>query len=591
MPETLRTKKLVALACAATLIGSAAFVPAASAQTAQSASSLALGLLPAKDVRAGGKVATNVNRVKIGKTTYRCGKSGTRWYPGNLVSGIRRSPGRGKAWFTNYVAQIRAWQKVKPQTARSRAAIKKIRAAFPAALQRRCALFNSTRINGRKVNLRLVSLRGKKALLLKKTVPAGRRAHTAGAGDNTDSLQVLTAQDTLEAAVTGGSASVKYIFHSPTGDVVAVFNSAATLVGAETAPGCMVARVTAATGVVTCLLDSTRLSGFDEVGETDTGFWDQPVVRFDAAGNTYVSLASSPDQTGQRLYKVDTAGNVTDLVATQFPMCQQRMVVLASGDIYLNAQPMDAYPGGCTGNMSLFHITPSGEVQTLCDGTPLEPYSCFYYTFSATSDGGVLMGGNKNSWEQLGPNDTAIPTQSWLAPSQVTPSPVHGYQDTDCGGDNFGIGVCWGGYLGFSSLMPDGGTIGIVGTYIGGPGPYGSSLMELYPTVRKLNLPDIKVPWFGKRVGSTDKYAVTGYSDADYRFAIYDKSADNDVLVDLPYKMSIYDMQASADGNTLYIAAKRASDGAYLVGRVDVATATLTITSESTSSRGGFLAF
>ena len=59
----------------------------------------------------------------------------------------------------------------------------------------------------------------------------------------------------------------------------------------------------------------------------------------------------------------------------------------------------------------------------------------------------------------------------------------------------------------------------------------------------------------------------------------------------LPYNMGIYDLQSSGDGKTLYVAAKRASDGQFVFGRVDVATAKLTITSESPTALSGFLAF
>ena len=557
-------------------------------------------------------MATSVNRVKLDSTTYRCGKSGTRWYPGNLVTGVSGSAGRGRAWFANSISQIQQLQKGR-QTAATRASIQAVRDAFPSAVSKRCSLFNSSAISGRKLVLKLVALKNKKALILKKKAPASRRAHSAEFGDNSDSLLVLTAQNALAAAVTSGSANISTVFHSPTGDVVVVFASPAILTGAASDVGCALGKVAAATGTVTCLLDSTRLWSFSQVGAEWLGYWDQPIVRFDTAGNVYVSSAYAPGSDTEHLYKIDTAGNVSDLLATLEPKCQQRMIVLGSGDIYLDEMPTDG-AGACTGNLDIVHITPSGEIQTLCDGTNADRMDrCFYYTFGETSDGGVLMGGNKDSIERLSPTSTSIPAQSWLAPAMSDPAPVHSYEDAGCAGIG---GSCYGGYFAYASLMPDGGTIGVSGVYAGNFTGHGyiSSLMQFFPTVKKLNLPDVTAPLFAKRLNATDKYAVAGLSkntgncffdpflatdlatstypcDADEQLAIYDKSLNDDKSVTLPYNMGIYDLQSSGDGKTLYVAAKRASDGQFVFGRVDVATAKLTITSESPTALSGFLAF
>ncbi|MCX6393619.1 MAG: hypothetical protein NTY57_02015 [Solirubrobacterales bacterium] len=626
------------IAVGATLLCVGSLASVAAARPAHAAGSLATSAIPAKDVRARGKIATHAWPVKVGRTTYRCGQSGTRWYPGNNVSGIRRSAGKGRFWFATYLAQIRAYQTVRPQTGRTRGAVKNLQRAFPRAAVARCARMNGARVSNKKLTLKTVRLVGKKGLVARQTGPVRRRAGSpkarAAADDGTDLLQVINTDSSLSNAVVSGTGSIYQIFHAPNGSIVNVFDPPAPIAGAPepdaSNPGCVVGKLDPATGVTACLLDSNKITGWNRYAQGFQGYYESPLVRFDESSAIYIVGADGPDPSKAPLYRIDPAGTVTDLLADHVAgtLWGGGATVLPSGVVVASLrEDRRAY---------LERISPSLERATLCVlpdlplGDPMENM-CYYSLAGFTANGRALLMGqlpaNRLSadhlqlespeptawvWSNLppavyslGPDDQLFPREPLLASwdhgiySDMEPKTT--WAEADC------LLSCTVGPLSSPALLSDNSSIGIMGENGGATGAdhgYTSSLMELAPQARKLNLPDVTQPLVGRQLTGTDKYAVAGISkstttcffdrplwsqaeqdaypcDADEQLAIYDKSANNDTPVTLPYRIAIYDMHSSGDGKTLYIAAKRASDGAWLVGTVNITTATLSIISES----------
>ncbi len=667
MPGTPSTCRLVAVACAAALIGSAALAPVASADLPAGAASTATAKLRANDIGAKTRSAAKIRRVKVARTFYNCGQLHSRWFPGNLVSGVSQSAGRGKSWFASYPDQVRSWQKGRQNT-RTRSAIRNLRAAYPTGVQRACAHLNpkprvvrakkSCAVSSSRVRpaggLRLVSLKRKKALVACISRLVSRKGHSAGA-DTTDFLQVVAPDNTASSAVTRGSADISRTFHGPNGLEVLLFRSPAQISNDAADPKCWVAKVNPTTGVPTCLLDETTVTQFDLSDEaTYAGYRSNPYVMFDASGNVYVTGGKSRSSEGS-LFKIDSDGNVTDLLHSEGRICVSHVSVLPNGSAVLNESPVGLRRGqGCWDTTNLVKVSPSGVVTHLCDGptqgqsellSPDAPgewqNKCSSGSYGITSDSSLLIGGiptfyydeADKFWHPLAYSigllaTDATTTSTWLAHSYEAglggldrPAPTHTYDDMGCGLWDH-ADACSPSTFDYASLLKNGSTVALMAVQGGGVGDstYGEPplLAELYPIPKILNLNDVKSPFLARSLNGTNAYAVAGINKAGghatveqmlncayntrlapaddkcgakEQLSIYDREVNDDVPVDLPYDMGIYDMQSSGDGKTLYIAARRVSDGKYLIGQVDVATTALTITSESDTPLNSFTAF
>jgi len=653
------------IALAALVVG-LQLAPAAAASESAAPASTATAKLRASDIGAKTRTASRIKRVKVARTFYKCGQIRSKWYPGNLVTGVNKSAGRGKSWFASYPDQVRSWQKGR-QNSRTRSAIRNLRSAYPAGVRRACSHLNpkpralrakkscavpgsTSRPSG---GLRLVSLKRKKALVACRPRLVGRKGHTAGA-DTADLLQVVAADNTATSAVTRGGADISRAFHGPNGLEVLLFNSPAQISDNPADPKCWVAKVNVTTGVPTCLLDETKALSFDPIIAGWSGYWDNPYVRFDEQGNIYVT-GDHPDRSqASALYRINPAGEVTNLLESEGPVCTANVSVFPNGSVVLNTSPTapgDPTLGGgqCNdGPINMVKIAPTGAVSHLCDGptraesetlSPNDPggsfIKCSSSSFGVTSGGGTLMGGIPNyhydgqtktyeltadfSIGLLDADATTLNPSVWMSKKYASFDnipPAHAYEDIGCGGDE--IDACTTGNFANASLLQNGSTVALLGVVGGtvGASTYGAPplLAELSPTPRLLNLPHVKSPFLARALRGTNAYAVAGINKAggpgNYdcssntrldpatdkcgakeQLAIYDREVNDDVPVDLPYDMGIYDMQSSGDGKTLYIAARRVSDGKYVIGQVDIATTALTITSEADTPLNSFTVF
>lgn len=408
------------------------------------------------------------------------------------------------------------------------------------------ALIGSKRVVYVGPRLRL-ALKGAAGLAL---APAGTHVATAVVANSTDgtvrtsavtepTLVIVKSDGSLTNAIEG-KATVSRFLIAPTGDVYVLFKYR-TDADAGGMGDCLLARVDRVSGLMSCVdstLDSIRW-------DDDQWGYRNPAVQFDAKGAVYYEGYTNEGRTVLRRQDNGVTKNlINDAISLQ------DFLVAGDGSVFLRGST------NLTGASWTRRITPQGGLQTL-----------------ATSNSGGLLHQFPDGNVYLSLNDgTGSGVRRFLTAT--------GTMDPDyrmgalCGPDSADQTNCSGNGFGFSKVVTtDDGAVYAVS---------GGQVFQLYPT---LSRPSTTInPITRLATGPAGKLFVAGLGAGNANsMSVLDTASDTEsVVVGAGNEVEIYRLHHIPSTKSVMFDGLRFADNTYVLGRLDLAT--MTVTTKSTGS-------
>jgi hypothetical protein len=375
-------------------------------------------------------------------------------------------------------------------------------------------------------------------------------------------LGVLTGAGIVRSAIVSGTARVARVYVSPIGRTYLQFSAPVNLESARgvITKGCLLAEVNVRSGLPTCL-DASHIS--------ITG------VQFDALGNVYVR-ASPPGggPIGGVLRRIGLSGAVSDLVTSNANVLN--WLVLDSGDVIISGYTIS------TNTQWTRRVSPSGSLTGLTNSMA--------ESLAAFSDGNAYIGvaGGVAGCSGVARYQVGAPAPDadlWLGPQGGLGLPCRVTFDisticpvsSPCG---ISSGRLFFGHVALPTRQ-DIVASGWTGTAV---------LMEYYPTPQLLNS-TVRGIQLMTRAGS--KIAIAGANSTGQNIlTLYDRATNSDVVVNpASAEIEIYHLVGASDGSEVFFDGLRFADNKYVIGKVTIATGTVTILGSIERKLSDFVAY
>lgn len=517
-----------------------------------------------------GAVKLKASQMKtVGKV--RCGKVKGAWYPGTKLA---------KSYFVTHAQQAKNYKalaKKKKGSAKRKATRQassyssKAKSQLSACRRPSTSAPGSTPSPSRALRFSVNEASG---LAIRSEAPrSSHKARSAQDGVGGSNLAAVSPSGTVSDAVSSGAVSVKNFMIKPDGNIIVVFDELVNLEDPATPvrrgdPQCIMAEVSRATGVPTCV-DS----------ELDQVLWDGGVfpknrpIQFDADGAIYylgtrrLAIGGGLETEAPVLRKA-SGGVVTELVTGDFqPCCRLDFAVAPNGTAIIVGDSSFDGVQTCPGTWPtcpywVRRVTPDGTVDQISSGSPtgvprLFPDGNIYFVQSRANIGGDLYMRYLSESNQL----DAI---AWIADGFYYAT----HFDTRV--------VCPAGCSALTEYgkrafvtTANGEVFGVDGANVG-PGV----INKLFP-VPSVQLPATLVTDISTATAAGNEVLLAGSDSANREtLSLYDPSGGRAEVRLLPadQQVDIVHIYYSARKHQAIFDGVRPSDNQYVVGRVDLST-------------------
>jgi hypothetical protein len=405
------------------------------------------------------------------------------------------------------------------------------------------------------------NLKNAVGLIMKSSVSAASIRKSA-VGSN---LQAVDTAGNTTDAVTSGSASISRFLIAPNDKLYVLFNTK-TAVGTVS---CLLAEVDKTTGEPICIESDMQSISWDFL----TGKSTNPPIQFDSNGAIY--YAGTPSRGGNFELKKFAKGQSTSLINENMRLFD--MLVLPDSSILISGETTSS------GTRWIRKISPSGSLSNIASDQA--------YFMRRFPDGNIYFAlyGQGLGIKRYLTEGSSVDSRAWMA--SVRNGAVNPHNDTDS--------LC---YPSWSDQ--DGFCVGNFGIYIkeivntvsgsayavAGSGGSQGTLVRYFPTLTRAST-QVKRVVVMQRV--IDYLILTGLdANGQNITTLYNTATDTEqTLISSTNEIEMYHLNYVASSNKIMFDGLRFSDNKYVIGQIDLNTATVTASQTGSSKLLDFQTF
>jgi hypothetical protein len=523
---------------------------------------LVLVSVPLVDVSAAPSGAVKLSKSKLSKKSgFYCGNvKKSSWIPGKLIS--------GRYFYSHQAEKANLAKQLKKASAKKKATIQgKIDAlnALIAARAGQCPAGGGGSTGGGKA-LRF-NFSGAVGLALKPKTSAS--ALLSGQSSAQSNLQKVDGAGRQSEVVASGSATVSQFLIAPNDKLYVLFDSGTNLSDTSKTGGCLLAEVSTATGIPTCIED--QLTSVQWL-ESNASSLKNKSIQFDGSGAIYYLARKNAGALVLRRY---AGGTKTDLINDNISVSD--FLVLSDGRVIVTGTTQS------TNTRWIRRIAASGGLTNLYSGDE----SSFLALFP---DGNVYVGGH-----------TAVTGFGWGVGRYLTQAdladtrPYFSYPQQNpyfssslvCDMNGVPAGFCYGnGGLVKAIHKNTNGQVYAIASASSGSG----TLMRYYPDLAKVSTAVNKVLVFQ---GVISNLILAGLNSSNKNIMTLFNTTDNSELelIGAANEIEIYHLNYVAAENKIMFDGLRFSDNKYVIGQYDLNTMTLSASQTGSTKLVDFQTF